>query len=349
MSPKPRSIGSSHSSAGTTLTSAPVVLKVMRPSPSVYVSRRLTRKTPPEVWTQGRSLSSHREVISCIWGAVLVVVARLRAASVLRLSCWPGTAESVVSVIRAPPIMSFCTESYGKLLWVIARGQGSAPAVFSTWPGSAVAVREPGREDGQRRPRAGLDRGGVEGFHRLLDPFLDHRLDLVERARLAQDAAELGRLLLAQLRIAVPGVEVGLLPGGRPRQRVRDQHGVLALAQVVEGRLAGLAGRAERAEYVVAELERLAERQPEPGVGAQQGGLAPGQRAADLQRPLDGVLGRLVADRRQRLLDARPGAELGQHVQILAADDLGAHGVEQAVRGPQPVRGHVARRQQGIR
>ena len=45
-------------------------------------------------------------------------------------------------------------------------------------------------------------------------------------------------------------------------ERQRDQHGPLALDEVVTGRLAGLRV-AEDAELVVAELERLTEREPE--------------------------------------------------------------------------------------
>src|ERR1700704_4968690 len=42
---------------------------------------------PPWTWTQGSILSSQRDEIPCIWGGVFVVVARLRAAPVPRLSC----------------------------------------------------------------------------------------------------------------------------------------------------------------------------------------------------------------------------------------------------------------------
>ncbi len=46
-------------------------------------------------------------------------------------------------------------------------------------------------------------------------------------------------------------------------QRQRDQHGALALGEVVAGRLPGDAGVAVHAEQVVAQLEGLAERQAE--------------------------------------------------------------------------------------
>ncbi|GAB3727817.1 hypothetical protein GCM10027598_47870 [Amycolatopsis oliviviridis] len=42
---------------------------------------------PPPTCTQGRILSSQRDEIACICGGVLVVVARFRAAAVLKLNC----------------------------------------------------------------------------------------------------------------------------------------------------------------------------------------------------------------------------------------------------------------------
>ena len=51
--------------------------------------------------------------------------------------------------------------------------------------------------------------------------------------------------------------------GRRGVEGERDQHGALALDQVVAGGLAGGRRVAEDAEQVVAQLERLAERQPE--------------------------------------------------------------------------------------
>ena len=68
---------------------------------------------------------------------------------------------------------------------------------------------------------------------------------------------------VAQL-VDLGGVEVGAPQQGldpRPaggvgaRQGVGEQHGALALAQVVAGRLAGLLGVAEHPEQVVAQLE----------------------------------------------------------------------------------------------
>ena len=60
----------------------------------------------------------------------------------------------------------------------------------------------------------------------------------------------------------------------------RDQHRALALGEVVAGRLAGDLRVAEDAEQVVAQLERLAERQPERGSARRAGrGSAPARAA----------------------------------------------------------------------
>ena len=88
--------------------------------------------------------------------------------------------------------------------------------------------------------------------------------------RTVDDPAQLGDLL------AVEGAARGLssrrfASAVRPVQRLerqRDQHRALALDEVVAGRLAGRRRVAEHAEQVVAQLERLAERQPERGSAA---------------------------------------------------------------------------------
>ncbi len=74
----------------------------------------------------------------------------------------------------------------------------------------------------------------------------------------------------------------------------RDERGRLAFAEVVADGLAGDLRVAERAEHVVAELERVSEgkadrrqRGPEPVEGATE-------RGAEVQRPFDRVLPRLV-------------------------------------------------------
>ena len=54
-------------------------------------------------------------------------------------------------------------------------------------------------------------------------------------------------------------------------------------------------GVAERAEHVVAQLERVAERQAVGGQRRRELAEPAGERGAEVQRPLDGVLARLVA------------------------------------------------------
>ena len=95
--------------------------------------------------------------------------------------------------------------------------------------------------------------------------------------------------------------------GGSGVERERDEHRALALGEVVPGRLAGRLRVAEHAEQVVAQLERLAERQPERRSArpSSLGGGA-GERGAEVQRPLDGVLRGLVAQHPHRLRRRRP-------------------------------------------
>ena len=78
------------------------------------------------------------------------------------------------------------------------------------------------------------------------------------------------------------------------RERERDQRRGLALAQIVADRLAGDLGVAERAEHVVAQLERLPERQPDRRQRRTEFVEPAGERGAEVQRSLDRVLARLV-------------------------------------------------------
>ena len=128
-------------------------------------------------------------------------------------------------------------------------------------------------------------------------------------------------------------VEQPRVVGGRVVERERDQHRALALDQVVAGRLASGRGVAEHAEQVVAELERLAQRESvrrEPG---QRGVIGAGEGGSDVEGPLDGVLRRLVAQHGHRGLDVSRAARLHRDVEELARDHLGPAQVEQAHRG----------------
>ena len=129
----------------------------------------------------------------------------------------------------------------------------------------------------------------------------------------------------------------GRVGGGGGVEGQRDQHGALALDQVVAGGLAGRLRVAEDAEQVVAQLEGLAERQPERRQRVEGRGSRAGQRGADVQRPLDGVLRRLVAQHGHRGVDVGPAAGLHGHVEELPGDHLRAAQVEQVERRPDPV------------
>ena len=75
-------------------------------------------------------------------------------------------------------------------------------------------------------------------------------------------------------------------------------------------------------------------------------GARPGQRGADVQRPLDGVLRRLVAQHRHRRVDVGRAARLRGDVEELAGDDLAAGQVEVAERVEHPLGGQAAGAQQ---
>ena len=78
-----------------------------------------------------------------------------------------------------------------------------------------------------------------------------------------------------------PASSAAAAPGSAVAKRGRDQVGPLAFAQVVAGRLAGGGRVAEHAEHVVAQLERLADRQPVAGVGGPDEVVGIGHRGAE--------------------------------------------------------------------
>ena len=93
----------------------------------------------------------------------------------------------------------------------------------------------------------------------------------------------------------------------------------------------GLPGEAllsEDAQNVVAELEGLAERDAVRREGRQQALVGIADRGAELEWTLDRVLGGLVANHAHRVCRGAVAAGLGQHVEILACDDLGPEPVE---------------------
>ena len=182
--------------------------------------------------------------------------------------------------------------------------------------------------------------GGQRGLG-LGQELADAGLGVLDGAAAGEQPAQLGDLVLGQLGVAEgalqqrPAGPVGALAGQH------DQVGLLALAQVVPGRLAGDLGGAEHPEDVVAELEGLAQRQPVGRVGPGQAGRAAGQGEAEVQRPLDGVLARLVGqDPADGVLVGGAPAGLDQ-VQVLAAHQLRAQPVEHPQGRGQPVVGQA--------
>src|SRR5690606_17704917 len=120
---------------------------------------------------------------------------------------------------------------------------------------------------------------------------------------------------------------------GRAVERERDQHGPLALDEVVACRLAGLLRVTEDPEEVVAELERLAEREPEAGELLDLRGGRAGEPGTDVERPLDGVLRGLVAQDGHRGVDVGTATGLDRHVEELSGDDLAAAQLEEGEAG----------------
>ena len=104
-------------------------------------------------------------------------------------------------------------------------------------------------------------------------------LDLGVRARAVDDLAQVGHRGLVEAG-AERGVEASAASPVGAVERQRDEHGALALDQVVAGGLAGDGRVAEDAEQVVAQLEGLAERQPERGSASSScSGVAPARAA----------------------------------------------------------------------
>ena len=122
----------------------------------------------------------------------------------------------------------------------------------------------------------------------------------------------------------------------------RDQHGALALAQVVPGWFAGRRRVTEDPQHVIAELERLTQRQPVPLVRAVEVAARPGQGGAELQRPQHAVPGALVLDHPPGPRHRPATAGLPQQIQILPTHQLGAHRIEDRPGPDQPLSGQAA-------
>ena len=161
---------------------------------------------------------------------------------------------------------------------------------------SPVAGDDERRQCGQLAAGLVGDRQPVEGGDRGRGQLVDVGLDLGEGAGVEDHLLDLRHLVVAESRCTDPGEHVELGRLGH-RHRSRQQRRRLALTQVVADWLAGDRRVAEGADHVVAQLEGVAERNAVGAEARQQ--LPPagrvGEHRADVQRALDGVLGRLVA------------------------------------------------------
>src|SRR5262249_3577469 len=160
-----------------------------------------------------------------------------------------------------------------------AAGRASAAVAA----GLAIA---PGDERAELRERdASLerDRSHRERIEGLVDQSLDAALDLVDGAGVDEHGLETGDLGV----VAVGPAEV-LQPAGGGTRRVRRRHGdqrrELPFAQVVAHWLPGDGGIAEDTQDVVAQLERLTQRQPEPAQRVGELVEASRERGAEVQR-----------------------------------------------------------------
>ena len=94
------------------------------------------------------------------------------------------------------------------------------------------------------------------------------------------------------------------------------------------------------------QLEGLAQREAEAGQGTDLLGVGAAEGRADVQRALDGVLRRLVAQHRHGGVDVGAATGLGRDVEELAGDDLAAGEVEEPQRVQHPLGGQAAGAQQ---
>ena len=147
------------------------------------------------------------------------------------------------------------------------------------------------------------------------------------RARVDEDRLQAGDLGVVEVGPAEV-LEPPRRRPGRARRRRRDERRELALAQVVTDRLAGDGDVPEHPEDVVAQLEGLAERQPERAERVGELFEAAGERGAEMQRPLDGVLPRLVPLDPRRLHRVAAAAGRALEVEVLADAELDAQLVE---------------------
>src|SRR5262249_24517979 len=114
----------------------------------------------------------------------------------------------------------------------------------------------------ERDARRRLDRRHRERAEGLVHQPFDAALHLVDGAGVDEQGLQTRDLGVAEVR-ATEVLQAAGAGGGRSRGRRRDERGELALAQVVADRFPGDGGIAEDTQDVVAQLERLAQWQPE--------------------------------------------------------------------------------------
>src|SRR5699024_2120190 len=206
-----------------------------------------------------------------------------------RTSGCPGAARSAPS---APAPRPRCAAAPWR------RPCSRAPLRRAAAPFASGAARG-GPVDELGEDLAGLVRDPLRLGQRLsggFGPLGDVGLDPLQRAGVDEQPAQLVDLLLRQVRRPEPLLQAIGVGRGRPGEGPCDEHGPLALAQVVAGGLAGDLGITEDAEHVVAQLEGLTERESVAGERRQVLLARVAGGGADEQRVLDGVLGALVAD-----------------------------------------------------
>ena len=185
----------------------------------------------------------------------------------------------------------------GRVAGARGRAAATAPQGLSRAGGarSGAGPGWPARAAGRGRRWAGSDRAGGRGHGEAGEHLAGARRRCrgwPSAANAARQRSSIIASTAASAPVSVSTVRSAATPSGArcgsPRcrrtvaactgsasvQRERDEHGPLALAQVVPGGLAGRRRVAEDAQHVVAELERLAQRHAVGGVGRGQLGRA---------------------------------------------------------------------------
>ena len=221
-----------------------------------------------------------------------MVWARVRRRPGAARASWSGPATGRTSEFRYTQLLTDGTTANGwsrdriELLddggcGCTSRGAGS-PRRARASSGARRGVRCCGRWRSRPARRAPRRRYGSRSADRSAASACSVRSAISRSTSASAPVASMtSRSVSTPRGVEVRVAEVAADDRGLPRvgagQGRGDQHRALALAQVVAGRLAGLGGVAEHAEDVVAQLERLAERQP---VRAQSAGDSVGEPPA---------------------------------------------------------------------